>query len=134
MINYNVDSDGIATITWDMPGRSMNMLNEASMTAYAGALESGTENEHAGHSDGGTVAEDTENAALEHDPVFNEVIERQHPEQKQHTQRRESDDIRRGPFAEKRKHHHHKDRIDRDDGNVEIGEKRLEPVYHHFAP
>src|SRR5215203_2809026 len=39
MINYNVDSDGIATITWDMPGRSMNVLNEASMTAYTGALE-----------------------------------------------------------------------------------------------
>ncbi|HZQ00352.1 MAG TPA: 3-hydroxyacyl-CoA dehydrogenase NAD-binding domain-containing protein [Reyranella sp.] len=38
MINYNVDSDGIATITWDMPGRSMNVLNEASMTAYAEAL------------------------------------------------------------------------------------------------
>jgi 3-hydroxyacyl-CoA dehydrogenase/enoyl-CoA hydratase/3-hydroxybutyryl-CoA epimerase len=39
MINYNVDTDGIATITWDIPGRSMNVLNEASMTAYAGALE-----------------------------------------------------------------------------------------------
>ena len=39
MINYNVDSDGIATITWDMPNRAMNVLNEASMTAYAGALE-----------------------------------------------------------------------------------------------
>jgi 3-hydroxyacyl-CoA dehydrogenase / enoyl-CoA hydratase / 3-hydroxybutyryl-CoA epimerase len=39
MINYNVDSDGIATITWDMPGRTMNVLNEASMTAYAGALD-----------------------------------------------------------------------------------------------
>ena len=39
MINYNVDSDGIATITWDMPGRTMNVLNEASMTAYTGALE-----------------------------------------------------------------------------------------------
>ncbi|MBX9942457.1 MAG: enoyl-CoA hydratase/isomerase family protein [Reyranella sp.] len=39
MINYNVDGDGIATITWDIPGRSMNVLNEASMTAYAGALE-----------------------------------------------------------------------------------------------
>ena len=38
MINYNVDADGIATITWDMPNRSMNVLNEASMTAYAGAL------------------------------------------------------------------------------------------------
>ena len=39
MINYNVDSDGIATITWDMPNRTMNVLNEASMTAYAGALD-----------------------------------------------------------------------------------------------
>src|SRR5215469_251595 len=39
MINYNVDSDGIATITWDMPNRTMNVLNEGSMTAYAGALE-----------------------------------------------------------------------------------------------
>ena len=33
MINYNVDTDGIATITWDMPGRSMNVLNEASIAA-----------------------------------------------------------------------------------------------------
>ncbi len=39
MITYKVDSDGIATITWDMPNRTMNVLNEASMTAYAGALE-----------------------------------------------------------------------------------------------
>ena len=39
MITYNVDSDGIATITWDMPNRTMNVLNEASITAYAGALE-----------------------------------------------------------------------------------------------
>ncbi len=39
MINYNVDSDGIATITWDMPNRSMNVLNEASLTAYEGALD-----------------------------------------------------------------------------------------------
>ncbi len=39
MINYNVDSDGIATITWDMPGRTMNVLNEASLTAYTGALD-----------------------------------------------------------------------------------------------
>ncbi|MFO1081761.1 MAG: 3-hydroxyacyl-CoA dehydrogenase NAD-binding domain-containing protein [Reyranellaceae bacterium] len=39
MINYNVDGDGIATITWDMPGRTMNVLNEGSITAYAGALE-----------------------------------------------------------------------------------------------
>src|ERR1700722_11882970 len=39
MITYNVDSDGIATITWDMPNRTMNVLNETSITAYAGALE-----------------------------------------------------------------------------------------------
>ncbi|WP_421999710.1 3-hydroxyacyl-CoA dehydrogenase NAD-binding domain-containing protein [Reyranella sp.] len=45
MINYNVDSDGIATITWDMPGRTMNVLNEASITAYAGALEEALKDE-----------------------------------------------------------------------------------------
>src|SRR3954469_16978715 len=39
MINYNVDTDGIATITWDMPGRSMNVLNEGSISAYAEALQ-----------------------------------------------------------------------------------------------
>src|SRR5207248_9924270 len=39
MINYNVDTDGIATITWDMPNRTMNVLNEASITAYQGALD-----------------------------------------------------------------------------------------------
>jgi 3-hydroxyacyl-CoA dehydrogenase/enoyl-CoA hydratase/3-hydroxybutyryl-CoA epimerase len=39
MITYKVDSDGIATLTWDMPNRTMNVLNEASITAYAGALE-----------------------------------------------------------------------------------------------
>ncbi|MBS0520461.1 MAG: enoyl-CoA hydratase/isomerase family protein [Proteobacteria bacterium] len=45
MINYNVDSDGIATITWDMPGRTMNVLNEGSMTAYAEALEKALKDE-----------------------------------------------------------------------------------------
>ncbi|MGE4073914.1 MAG: 3-hydroxyacyl-CoA dehydrogenase NAD-binding domain-containing protein [Reyranella sp.] len=40
MITYNVDNDGIATLTWDMPNRTMNVLNEASITAYAGALDS----------------------------------------------------------------------------------------------
>src|SRR5258708_12211077 len=39
MITYNVDTDGIATIPWDMPNRTMNVLNEASITAYQGALE-----------------------------------------------------------------------------------------------
>ncbi|MDH3235507.1 MAG: 3-hydroxyacyl-CoA dehydrogenase NAD-binding domain-containing protein [Alphaproteobacteria bacterium] len=36
-ITYAVDGDGIATITWDMPGRSMNVLSEASIRDYAGA-------------------------------------------------------------------------------------------------
>jgi 3-hydroxyacyl-CoA dehydrogenase / enoyl-CoA hydratase / 3-hydroxybutyryl-CoA epimerase len=45
MINYTIDSDGIATITWDMPNRTMNVLNEASMTAYAGALEQALKDE-----------------------------------------------------------------------------------------
>jgi 3-hydroxyacyl-CoA dehydrogenase/enoyl-CoA hydratase/3-hydroxybutyryl-CoA epimerase len=38
-IKYDVDADGIATITWDMPGRSMNVLNEGSITEYRDALE-----------------------------------------------------------------------------------------------
>src|SRR5471032_1871200 len=45
MINYTIDTDGIATIAWDIPGRSMNVLNEASMTAYAGALEQALKDE-----------------------------------------------------------------------------------------
>ena len=39
MINYAVDADGIATITWDMPGRTMNVLNQDSMAAYAEAAQ-----------------------------------------------------------------------------------------------
>ena len=39
MINYNVDTDGIATITWDMPGRTMNVLNEGSLSAYTETLD-----------------------------------------------------------------------------------------------
>ena len=39
MINYTIDTDGIATITWDMPGRTMNVLNEGSIKAYVGALD-----------------------------------------------------------------------------------------------
>ncbi|HKU98669.1 MAG TPA: 3-hydroxyacyl-CoA dehydrogenase NAD-binding domain-containing protein [Vineibacter sp.] len=45
MINYNVDSDGIATITWDMPGRSMNVLNEGSMTAFADVMQKAIKDE-----------------------------------------------------------------------------------------
>jgi len=39
MINYTIDTDGIATITWDMPGRTMNVLNEGSLSAYTGILD-----------------------------------------------------------------------------------------------
>ncbi|WP_169543268.1 3-hydroxyacyl-CoA dehydrogenase NAD-binding domain-containing protein [Sneathiella aquimaris] len=39
MINYSVDADGIATIEWDMPGRSMNVLNNDSIPAFADAIE-----------------------------------------------------------------------------------------------
>ncbi len=39
MINYNVDSEGIATLEWDLPGRSQNVLNEQSMAAFAAAAQ-----------------------------------------------------------------------------------------------
>jgi 3-hydroxyacyl-CoA dehydrogenase/enoyl-CoA hydratase/3-hydroxybutyryl-CoA epimerase len=39
MIDCTVDADGIATITWDMPGRTMNVLNEGSLSAYTETLE-----------------------------------------------------------------------------------------------
>jgi len=39
MINYNVDSDGIATITWDMPGRSMNVMNDGSLGDFVSCLD-----------------------------------------------------------------------------------------------
>src|ERR1700757_1135910 len=31
--------DGIAVITWDMPGRSMNVMNDASMAEFAAAVD-----------------------------------------------------------------------------------------------
>ena len=31
--------DGIAVITWDMPGRSMNVMNDASMAEFASAVD-----------------------------------------------------------------------------------------------
>lgn len=39
MINLTTDADGIATLCWDMPGRSQNVLNEASCTALFGAID-----------------------------------------------------------------------------------------------
>ncbi|MCW5729407.1 MAG: enoyl-CoA hydratase/isomerase family protein [Alphaproteobacteria bacterium] len=35
MIDYAVDADGIATITWNMADRSMNVLNDQSIPAFA---------------------------------------------------------------------------------------------------
>jgi 3-hydroxyacyl-CoA dehydrogenase/enoyl-CoA hydratase/3-hydroxybutyryl-CoA epimerase len=39
MINYTVDNGGIATLEWDLPGRSQNVLNEQSMAAFADAAQ-----------------------------------------------------------------------------------------------
>ena len=39
MISYQVDSDGIATLCWDVPGRSMNVLHHESITAFREAVE-----------------------------------------------------------------------------------------------
>ncbi len=38
MINVSTDQDGIATIEWNMPGRAQNVLNEASIDAFAAAI------------------------------------------------------------------------------------------------
>jgi 3-hydroxyacyl-CoA dehydrogenase/enoyl-CoA hydratase/3-hydroxybutyryl-CoA epimerase len=37
-ISYALDGDGIATIVWDMPGRSMNVLNAESIREYEAAV------------------------------------------------------------------------------------------------
>ena len=39
MINYDVDAQGIATITWAMTDSPMNVLNADSIPAYAEAVE-----------------------------------------------------------------------------------------------
>src|SRR5262245_28415344 len=33
------DADGIAIITWDMPGRSMNVMNDASLGEFAAVVD-----------------------------------------------------------------------------------------------
>ncbi|MCB9683206.1 MAG: enoyl-CoA hydratase/isomerase family protein [Alphaproteobacteria bacterium] len=38
MIDLTQDADGIVTLTWDMPGRSQNVFNQASMDAFEDAL------------------------------------------------------------------------------------------------
>ena len=37
--SFDVDSDGIALVTWDMPGRSMNVLSQSSMADLASIIE-----------------------------------------------------------------------------------------------
>ena len=37
--NYATDADGIATITWDMPGRSMNVLTIAGLEELSACVE-----------------------------------------------------------------------------------------------
>ncbi len=39
MIDFNLDSDAIATLAWNMPGRSQNVLNEESCNALCDAIE-----------------------------------------------------------------------------------------------
>ena len=39
MIHTDIDRDGIALLTWDLPGTSANVLNEASMAAFDAALD-----------------------------------------------------------------------------------------------
>ncbi|HMM14472.1 MAG TPA: enoyl-CoA hydratase-related protein, partial [Parvibaculum sp.] len=36
---FEVDGDGIALITWDMPNRSMNVLSQSSMADMAAIIE-----------------------------------------------------------------------------------------------
>ncbi|MFX9097219.1 hypothetical protein ABTN72_19505, partial [Acinetobacter baumannii] len=36
-IRVEKDADGIVTLTWDMPGRSMNVLSEGSIAEYSKA-------------------------------------------------------------------------------------------------
>ena len=38
-LKFEVNADGVAIITFDMPGRTMNVLNEASIADYAEAVE-----------------------------------------------------------------------------------------------
>ncbi|MEP6720985.1 MAG: enoyl-CoA hydratase-related protein, partial [Variovorax sp.] len=38
MIDYQIDADGIATLTWNVADRPMNVLNLASIAAFDGAV------------------------------------------------------------------------------------------------
>jgi 3-hydroxyacyl-CoA dehydrogenase/enoyl-CoA hydratase/3-hydroxybutyryl-CoA epimerase len=39
MMNYSVDADGIATVEWDLPGRSQNVMNGDSTEAWVTAMD-----------------------------------------------------------------------------------------------
>ncbi|MGD9786147.1 MAG: 3-hydroxyacyl-CoA dehydrogenase NAD-binding domain-containing protein [Hyphomicrobiaceae bacterium] len=39
-VTTTIDGDGVAVLTWDMPGRSMNVLSEASIRDFAAAVQS----------------------------------------------------------------------------------------------
>ena len=39
MISYDVDTNGLCTLTWDMAGRSMNVLNRDSIAAWKDAVD-----------------------------------------------------------------------------------------------
>lgn len=39
MINFHKDTDGIALLSWDLPGTSANVLNQASMAAFNEAVD-----------------------------------------------------------------------------------------------
>ena len=39
MINYQVDADGIATVEWDLPGRSQNVMNGPTVEAWIAAMD-----------------------------------------------------------------------------------------------
>ena len=39
MLNYSVDAEGIATVEFDYPEKSQNILNAKSMGAYAEAMQ-----------------------------------------------------------------------------------------------
>ena len=44
---YDVDSDGIATVTWDMPGRSMNVIDMDTIAELDGIVDKITAGESA---------------------------------------------------------------------------------------
>jgi len=39
IFHYDIDADGVATITWDLPGRSMNVLNEAGVAELDACID-----------------------------------------------------------------------------------------------